>query len=271
MAAVNLLASAVTNFASQSTQQQAAIFQTLSTAVSSTTNATQLAAMKAQTLSLMTSAVSSASFDPANGAAALTALAAVSIADSQSVVAALAVKLANDPTQAPGIVRTLEVAGITIATVKQSASSLGGTSVPGGAATLTIADGFVLPGASDDDVVSIAQAPSTRTPSARATGATRAAFFFFATVKQSASSLGGTALGGLTIADGFVLPGATDDDVTTSSTWETTGVRTEVRGGVVTCLTTHLTAFGSFSSSSVVGVAISAIVTLLAVVLQVLA
>ncbi|CUG91794.1 mitogen-activated protein kinase, putative, partial [Bodo saltans] len=262
-AVVSLLSNSVKDFSSQSTQQQAAIFQTLSTAVGSTTDTTQLAEMKAKTLTLMTSALSSTSFDPANGAAALGALSSVSVKDSQSVIATLAVKMANDPTQVPGEVRTIEAPGVSIATVKQSASGLAGLSVSDGSASLTIAAGFTLPGASDSDVVSIAQASFNDNPFGTSGGSnpsSKVVSIQFNINDETAD------VNGLATELAIALTGGSGVCrywKESTSVWDNYGVRTEVRNGVVTCLTNHLTAFGSFSSSSAASVAFSAAVVLL--------
>ncbi|CUF82796.1 GPI-anchored surface protein, putative [Bodo saltans] len=267
-AAVSLLANSVKDFSSQSTQQQAAIFQTLSTAVGSTTDTTQLAEMKAKTLTLMTNALSSTSFDPTNGAAALNTLSSVSVKDSQSVIATLAVKMANDPTQVPGEVRTIEAPGVSIATVKQSASSLAGLSVSDGSASLTIAEGFTLPGASDSDVVSIAQASFDENPFGTSGGSnpsSKVVSIQFNINEETAD------VNGLATELAIALTGGSGVCrywKESTSVWDNYGVRTEVRNGVVTCLTNHLTAFGSFSSSAA-SIAISAVVILFVLCAQI--
>jgi hypothetical protein len=88
--AVTMLANSVADLSAQSAQQQATVLSTLTIALSSTTDLSLLAAMREKALTLVTSAVSSASFDPDNGAAALAALAAISVQSSHTVVATLA-------------------------------------------------------------------------------------------------------------------------------------------------------------------------------------
>ncbi|CUG93792.1 transmembrane protein, putative [Bodo saltans] len=250
VAAVALLANSVTDFSSQSPQQQAAIFETLSTAVGATSDATQLAEMKAKTLSLMTNALSSTSFDPANGATALTALASVGVKDSQAVISSLASIMANDPTLPVGEVRTLEAPGVVIATRKQSASSLGGVSVAGGTSTLSIAAGFTLPGVSDDSVVSIAQATYTTNPFGSNNGQNPNGGISSIDFNVDGSVANVTGLTtpleiGLSGVCGSSVCRYWDED---QLVWSAAGVTTVIVNGVVTCRTTHLTAFASFGA-----------------------
>eukprot|EP00455_Lapot_gusevi_P053984 TRINITY_DN853_c0_g1_i1.p2 TRINITY_DN853_c0_g1~~TRINITY_DN853_c0_g1_i1.p2 ORF type:complete len:357 (+),score=6.34 TRINITY_DN853_c0_g1_i1:739-1809(+) len=272
VAAVALLANSVTDFSSQSPQQQAAIFETLSTAVGATSDATQLAEMKAKTLSLMTNALSSTSFDPANGATALTALASVGVKDSQAVISSLASIMANDPTLPVGEVRTLEAPGVVIATRKQSASSLGGVSVAGGTSTLSIAAGFTLPGVSDDSVVSIAQATYTTNPFGSNNGQNPNGGISSIDFNVDGSVANVTGLTtpleiGLSGVSGSSVCRYWDED---QLVWSAAGVTTVIVNGVVTCRTTHLTAFASFGASSAAGVVVSVVVALAVLLIQAL-
>jgi hypothetical protein len=271
-AAVNMLANSVSDFSSQSTEQQAAIFETLSTAVGAQTDTTQKAVMQAKTLTLMTDAVSSSSFDPSNGPAALAALAQVSVKNSNAVIANLAQKMANDPTQPIGEVRKFSSGGVVIATVRQSAADLGGLAVSDGTSSLKMATGFTLPGVSDSSVVSVASATFPTNPydadGGRSPDGTVVSFRI--NVDSAAKNVTGlsTPLSiGLSGAPGSSKCKYWDE---TTSAWSTSGVTTVVVSGVLTCQTTHLTAFASFSSSAA-GVALSALVALAVLAVQLIA
>jgi hypothetical protein len=270
-AAVNMLANSIKDFSSQNTEQQAAIFETLSSAVGSQTDTTQKAVMQAKSLTLMTQAVSSSSFDPANGQAALTALAQVSVKDSNAVIENLAKVMANDPKQPIGEVRKIVAAGVVIATVKQSASDLGGLAVSDGTSSLTMATGFTLPGVSDTSVVSVASTSFTSNPYTADGGRSPDGSVVSFAMNVDGASKNVTGLSSpLSIGLGGA-PGSSKCkywDETTSA-WSTSGVTTVVVNGVLTCQTTHLTAFASFSSSSASALAMSAAAVLLTVVLQI--
>ena len=269
-AAVAMLARTMTDFGGQSAEQQAAVFETLSAAVAVQTDAAQKQAMQGKVLQMMTLALSSPSFSPANGAAALTALVAGGAQASRSAITTLANVMAKDPSQAVGEARTLTADGVVMTVVKQSASGLGGLALAGGQSTLKMATGFTLPGVAVDAVVGVASVSFTSNPFGGDGGKSPDG----AVVSFEISVDGATApVSGLSTPLSIELRGRpTSSSVckfwdTSASSWSTTGVTTAVVSGVLTCQTTHLTAFGSFTSSAA-GVAASLLVAALALVLQ---
>ena len=290
-AAVAMLARTVTDFGGQSAEQQAAVFETLSAAVAVQTDAAQKQAMQGKVLQMMTLALSSPSFSPANGAAALTALVAGGAQASRSAITTLANVMAKDPSQAVGEARTLTADGVVMTVVKQSASGLGGLALAGGESTLKMATGFTLPGVAVDAVVGVASVSFTSNPFDSDGGKSPLG----AVVSFEISVDGATApVSGLSTPLSIELRGRPTSSVckfwdTSASSWNTTGVTTAVVSGVLTCQTTHLTAFGSFTpsysptrsttssltmsvspslQSSAAGVAASLLVAALALVLQ---
>ena len=274
LAVVNMLAKAVTDFGSQSSEQQAVIFEALSASAEAVrTDPTQKMVLQAKTLALMTAALSSPSFSAANGGTALAALASLDAKDSKAGVATLAAKLASDASVPVGEVRTFSAPGVTIATVRQSASDLGGLSVGDGSSALTVAAGFALPGVPDNAFVSVASAAFAENPfdsdaGKRPEGSVVSFEMSVDGATVVVADLAAPLSIGLSGATGTAVCKYWDAD---SAAWSTTGVVTAVVDGVVTCQTTHLTAFASFSASSVAGVALSALVAVLVIAAQLLA
>ncbi|PHR95000.1 MAG: hypothetical protein COA68_17745 [Oceanobacter sp.] len=274
LAVVNMLAKAVTDFGSQSSEQQAVIFEALSASAEAvSTDPTQKKVLQAKTLALMTAALSSPSFSAANGGTALAALASLDAKDSKAGVATLAAKLASDATVPVGEVRTFSAPGVTIATVRQSASDLGGLSVGDGSSALTVAAGFALPGVPDNTFVSVASAAFAENPfdsdaGKRPEGSVVSFEIGVDGATVVVADLATPLSIGLSGATGTAVCKYWDAD---SAAWSTAGVVTAVVDGVVTCQTTHLTAFASFSTSSAAGVALSALVAVLLIAAQLLA
>jgi hypothetical protein len=180
--------------------------------------------------------------------------------------------MANDPAQPPGTVRTISAPGISITSTKQSASSLAGLSISDGTtALLTIAEDFTLPGASDSDVVSIAHASYDENPfGSDNTGkypSGKVVSIQFGINDQTVDVNGLATELAIAVSGGS---GSCRYWQTSTSTWDNFGVRTEVRNGVVTCLTNHLTAFGTFASSAASVVALSLAAALAVICVQML-
>jgi hypothetical protein len=266
-AMVTMLTNSVKDVASLSGDQQGAIFDSLSSALGAGGSSQGESAA-----ALLSNIVSSANFDPANGGAALNAIAAIDVKKVGNIIGSLAAAMANDPNLPVGETKTISSNGVTLALVKQSAADFGNTQMATGSATLTVPAGIQLDGVSSDDIIGVASAALSSNPFNASNGANpQGGVISYDFTLNGGSKLNVTGLA-TPIQIGMGAGSATAVCKywdAASGSWSTTDVETRVVNGVTTCFTKHLTTFGSFPpSSSASGVALSLLVALLVVLAQ---
>jgi hypothetical protein len=206
-----------------------------------------------QAATILGNIVSSSSFDPSNGPAALTAISHIDVAQAGGIATALASGMANDPNLPVGQPTTMEASGITLSFVRQSAADLGNTQVTTGDAMFTVPTGIQLSGVSPDDIVSVASASFANPYGASSSGANPdgSVVSYEFSVNGGSHPVTGLDTTPLQIAlTGSTVSGACQFWNTSTHAWSNQGVQTLVVSGVLTCFTTHLTAFASFSPAS---------------------
>jgi hypothetical protein len=268
-AAVLMLANSVTNFDSQSSDQQAAIFDMCTTAVGAQSSSTAKAELQAKTLNLMKLALASTSFSASNGLKALNALATLSVAESSATINLLATKLANDPTLPVGQTKTFRANGVNISAVRETASDLGGLSTSSGeGSSMEFQSGFVLPGVATTAVVSVSSSSYSTNPYSGTPEGVVATYEISADGAVKSVS-------GLSKALVIKLRGASSKAScrywdTNANLWSTSGVVTKTVGGVVQCESDHLTAFATFNAASTIFAAVPLLIAVLGVAFQLL-
>lgn len=270
-AAITMLSDSITNFDTQTTSQQAAIFDMCTSAVTSQTSTEDKASIEAQTLSLMVIALASTNFDPANGQSALTALATITTSSaSAAAIVNLASKIANDASLVIGTTRVLSANGVNISAVRELASDIAGLLTSSGAGnSLTFPSNFVLDGVDSTDTISISSTASSVNPFSGADpeGAVVTYEITVNGVKRNISSLAVALI--IQLANTNANSRCFYWD-TTLLAWSTSGVTSSVVNGEVQCATTHLTAFGTFagSSASAVAVGLPLLIAVLSIAIQ---
>jgi hypothetical protein len=272
-AMVTMLSNSVdsSSASSLSGSQQGAIFDSLAAALNSSSSS-PASSMGDQAATLLSNIVSSSSFDPSNGPAALSAISQINASQGSSIATTLANGMANDPNLPVGQPTTITSPTITLSFVKQSAADLGNTTVTTGGAQFTVPQGIQMTGVNPDDIVSVASASFATNPyGASSTGANpdgNVVSYQFS-VNGGSHPVSGLDSTPLQIGlSGNNVNGVCQFWNTTTNSWSSAGVQTVVVNGVLTCSTNHLTAFASFAPSSASAVAVSLLVMLLVTSLQ---
>ncbi|CUG92089.1 membrane-associated protein, putative [Bodo saltans] len=254
-----LLVGALQNGGAQTltNDQQGSLLSAMSVAMSSITAGSGKTTLQTSVTSVLTSVLNSGTFDPSNGQTALSAIASLTNATSVAKLAgSLARVVASDSTQPIGEPRVLQVGSLVIAVVRQVASSLANLSISStSGATMVLPSTITLPGVDDDAVIGVSSTslPST-TYGSDTSGTTPTSAVASFVLTSGISSV--VSVKNLSIPISFTIKLTSASSGATCKYWDevglfwsTTGVTAVgVSATTLTCQTTHLTSFASFSS-----------------------
>lgn len=237
--------------------QQGSLLSAMSVAMSSIKAGSGKTTLQTSVTSVLTSVLNSGTFDPSNGQTALSAIASLTNATSVAKLAgSLARVVASDSTQPIGEPRVLQVGSLVIAVVRQVASSLANLSISStSGATMVLPSTITLPGVDDDAVIGVSSTslPST-TYGSDTSGTTPTSAVASFVLTSGISSV--VSVKNLSIPISFTVKLTSASSGATCKYWDevglfwsTTGVTAVgVSATTLTCQTTHLTSFASFSS-----------------------
>ena len=250
---VAMFVNTITDVTTLTADQQGAMMMSVAVAVSNSGSAAQKKALSIQIVNTISSAVTSSGFDvQANGPAALSALSSMDISTSASVLVDLARAVANNPNQPIGLPVTMTANNVEIVAVRQSVANLGGSSLTGSNASMSIPSGINLPGVAKNAIVSAGSTSYGTSNPFNSTGAapTSAVVAFELSVGGQALVVSGLATPlTVTLKSSSVVVTCKYWNVTLSN-WDTTGVTSQVVNGAMTCVTSHLTAFSLFDATT---------------------
>ncbi|CUG87118.1 astacin metallopeptidase, putative [Bodo saltans] len=268
-AMIGMLVNSVSNTSTLSSTEQASVFGSIASALATQSSGSKKE-LSQNVAAVVKNALKSSTFDSANIALAADAIGAMDSQTAGDTSVSLAQALSNDESSLIGELKRIAVGGIVVTAVRQTGGALAGLVVidSSSGASLVLPASFSFAGMSSDTVYGVATTILTTNPygNETTTGSIQCML--------QCSRPSPVSVTGLTDPIVLAIPGGTGICRyyrTSDLVWTSQGLTSSIRNGILYCSTTHLTAFGSFATSSASALAVSVSVLFLAFLAQLLA